>query len=165
MTAAGARELCAGVQAGEIVVFDKAYMDFAHLADLSLREVFWVTRAKDNLQCRVVRRFQAGRAGTSCATIIVATDRPVEVYPVDCAASPPWSKSTATSGNGLPDQQLTGAGQRRRPLRCRWQSRPSSSKSSRPCNWPTSSATTPTPCAGRSGRPCLPTSAALLGLP
>ena len=29
-----ARELCASVQAGEIVIFDKAYVDFAHLADL-----------------------------------------------------------------------------------------------------------------------------------
>src|SRR3989442_592327 len=40
-----ARELCAGIKAGEIVIFDKAYVDFAHLADLSLREGFWVTRA------------------------------------------------------------------------------------------------------------------------
>ena len=51
-----ARELCAAVQPGEIVIFDKAYLDFAHLADLSLREVFWVTRAKDHLRYRVVRR-------------------------------------------------------------------------------------------------------------
>ena len=58
-----AHELCAGVQAGEIVIFDKAYVDFAHLADLSRREVFWVTRAKDNLQCRVVRPLQHGRQG------------------------------------------------------------------------------------------------------
>jgi hypothetical protein len=58
-----AHELCAGVQAGEIVIFDKAYLDFGHLADLSMREVFWVTRAKDNLQCRVVRRLQHGRDG------------------------------------------------------------------------------------------------------
>jgi hypothetical protein len=55
-----ARELCANVQAGEIVIFDKAYLDFAHLADLSQRGVFWVTRAKDNLQCRVVRKLQEG---------------------------------------------------------------------------------------------------------
>lgn len=47
-----ARELCVGVQAGEIVVFDKAYVDFAHLADPFMREVFWVIRAKENLSCR-----------------------------------------------------------------------------------------------------------------
>ena len=41
-----AHELCAGVQAGEMVIFDKASVGFTHLADLSRREVFWVTRAK-----------------------------------------------------------------------------------------------------------------------
>ena len=35
-----ARELCANIQAGEIVIFDKAYVDFAHLADLAARDVF-----------------------------------------------------------------------------------------------------------------------------
>lgn len=58
-----ARELCAAVQPGEIVIFDKAYLDFAHLGDLSLREVFWITRAKDDLRFRVVRRLQQGRVG------------------------------------------------------------------------------------------------------
>ena len=58
-----AHELCAGVQAGEIVIFDKAYVDFTHLADLAMREVFWVTRAKENWQGRGVRRLQHGRDG------------------------------------------------------------------------------------------------------
>lgn len=66
-----ARELCAGVRAGEIVVFDKAYVDFAHLADLAMREVFWVTRAKDNLECRVVRKFQRGRVGNILADDLI----------------------------------------------------------------------------------------------
>ena len=44
-----ARELCAGVQSGEIVLFDKGYVDFGHLRDLGEREVSWVTRAKDNM--------------------------------------------------------------------------------------------------------------------
>jgi hypothetical protein len=43
-----AYELCADVKAGEIVVFDKAYVDFDHLHILDGRGVFWVTRAKDN---------------------------------------------------------------------------------------------------------------------
>ena len=51
-----AREVCAGIRAGEIVLFDKAYVDFAHLFDLLQRGVFWVTRAKDNLQFKVVQR-------------------------------------------------------------------------------------------------------------
>src|SRR2546428_1715949 len=53
-----AREVCAGIKAGEIVIFDKAYVDFAHLADLSMREVFWVTRAKNNLSFRLKHRYQ-----------------------------------------------------------------------------------------------------------
>jgi hypothetical protein len=51
-----AREVCAGIRAGEIVLFDKAYLDFAHLHDLNAHCVWWVTRAKDNLQFRVVKR-------------------------------------------------------------------------------------------------------------
>ena len=34
-----AHELCAGVQAGEMVIFDRACVDFAHLAGLAMREV------------------------------------------------------------------------------------------------------------------------------
>ena len=51
-----AREVCAGLRDGEIVVFDKAYGDFDHLADLQKRGVVWVTRAKDNLTVRCVKR-------------------------------------------------------------------------------------------------------------
>lgn len=51
-----AREMCAALQEGEIVVFDKAYVDFEHLADLESRGVIWVTRAKDNLKIRCVKR-------------------------------------------------------------------------------------------------------------
>ena len=58
-----AREVCAGIRAGEIVIFDKAYVDFEHLADLSMREVFWVTRAKDNMKFDVVRRYQKKASG------------------------------------------------------------------------------------------------------
>jgi hypothetical protein len=58
-----ARELCAALEAGEIVVFDKAYVDFAHLWDLTERGVFWVTRAKDNMQYRVRKRLLKKPAG------------------------------------------------------------------------------------------------------
>ena len=51
---AKAYELCAGLKAGEIVVFDKAYVDFKHLNILDERDVFWVTRAKDNMQYEVI---------------------------------------------------------------------------------------------------------------
>jgi hypothetical protein len=78
-----ARELCAGVRAGEIVIFDKAYVDFAHLADLAMREVFWVTRAKDNLEFRVVRKFQPGRLGNILADDLIelTTAKSLKAYP------------------------------------------------------------------------------------
>ena len=79
-----ARELCAGIKAGEIVIFDKAYVDFAHLADLSLREVFWVTRAKDNLSFRVVRKFQDGGCGKILRDDLIQLQAPASLqdYPV-----------------------------------------------------------------------------------
>jgi hypothetical protein len=49
-----AYELCANLKAGEIVVFDKAYVDFKHLNILDNRDVFWVTRAKDNMRYEVI---------------------------------------------------------------------------------------------------------------
>jgi hypothetical protein len=80
-----ARELCAGVKAGEIVIFDKAYVDFAHLANLSRREVFWVTRAKENLNCRVVRRFQQGVFSQILRDDLIELQTPVsrDAYPVE----------------------------------------------------------------------------------
>ena len=51
-----AREVCAGIRAGEIVIFDRAYVDFAHLFGLLIRGVFWVTRTKVNVQLRVVKK-------------------------------------------------------------------------------------------------------------
>src|SRR5208282_2341785 len=79
-----ARELCAAVKAGEIVIFDKAYLAFAHLADLSMREVFWVTRAKDNLNCRVVKRFQDGAIGKILRDDLIQLQTPASLqdYPV-----------------------------------------------------------------------------------
>lgn len=58
-----AREVCAGLREGEIVLFDKAYVDLAHLGQLTQRGVWWVTRAKDNLQYRVVKRHLKKTAG------------------------------------------------------------------------------------------------------
>ena len=56
--ASKARDVCAGLKDGEIVIFDKAYVDFVHLAELMERGVYWVTRAKDNLQYKVIQRLQ-----------------------------------------------------------------------------------------------------------
>lgn len=58
-----AREVCAGLAEGEVVVFDKAYVDFTHLHDLDARGVQWVTRAKDNLRCRSRRNLPVKKGG------------------------------------------------------------------------------------------------------
>ncbi len=79
-----ARELCAAVRAGEIVIFDKAYLDFRHLADLAQREVFWVTRAKENLRYRVVRRLQHGADGKILRDDVIQLTGPGRAaYPVE----------------------------------------------------------------------------------
>ncbi len=58
-----ARELCAGIKAGEIVIFDKAYVDYGHLWSLEDRGVFWVTRAKENLQFEVIENYPVAAGG------------------------------------------------------------------------------------------------------
>jgi len=58
-----AREVCASIAEGEIVVFDKAYVEFAHLRDLDARGVWWVTRAKDNMRYRAVKNLSRGHDG------------------------------------------------------------------------------------------------------
>jgi hypothetical protein len=50
-----AYSLCNTIRAGEIAIFDKAYVDFKHLYELHQRDVFWVTRAKDNMSYTVVK--------------------------------------------------------------------------------------------------------------
>jgi len=51
-------ELCSGLKAGEIVVFDMAYVAFAHLWQLTQRKVWWVSRVRENQQFRVVKKLQ-----------------------------------------------------------------------------------------------------------
>jgi len=57
-----ARELCAGLVADEVVIFDKAYVDFEHLHDLDARSVQWVTRAKDNMDYRAVKNLRPDKS-------------------------------------------------------------------------------------------------------
>jgi hypothetical protein len=53
---ARARQLCAGLLAGEIALFDKGYHQLMHFHELTERGVFFVTRPKDDLKLRVVAR-------------------------------------------------------------------------------------------------------------
>ncbi len=66
-----AREVCAGVKDGEIAIFDKAYMDFGHLWDLTQRGVVWVTRAKENLQYEAVESYSVKAGGKIVADELI----------------------------------------------------------------------------------------------
>lgn len=70
-----ARELCAGLLAGEIVLFDKAYVDFVHLCDLAARGVQWVTRAKDNMRFRVRKNLTKGKPNIIKDQLVVLTGK------------------------------------------------------------------------------------------
>jgi RNAse (barnase) inhibitor barstar len=75
-------ELCADIRAGEVVVFDKAYVDFAHLHSLSERDVFWVTRAKDNMAYEIVGQRTAPSGPILLdATIRLTVDKSRRDYP------------------------------------------------------------------------------------
>jgi hypothetical protein len=51
-----AREVCAGLRAGEIVLFDKAYVDFSHLLDLLRDDLIVLTTGKSKAQYPEVLR-------------------------------------------------------------------------------------------------------------
>ncbi len=78
-----ATALCAHLLAGEIALFDKAYVNFLHLHDLCQRGVFWVTRAKDNMAYRVVKKLQRKPKGKILRDdlIILTTAKSRKQYP------------------------------------------------------------------------------------
>lgn len=53
-----AKTLCSGLKDGEFVIFDKAYVDFAHLFELMQRGILWISRAKTNMAYRIVKKFK-----------------------------------------------------------------------------------------------------------
>ena len=71
-----AREVCAGIQPGEIVIFDKAYIDYRHLADLGERSIFWVTRAKTDMKFKVVQSYQAVAVGKILSDELIELETP-----------------------------------------------------------------------------------------
>jgi hypothetical protein len=73
-----AREVCAGLQSGEIALFDKGFVDFEHLRDLDERGIFWVTRAKENMACTVAHRLTKpeGKILRDEAVILNDLDKP-----------------------------------------------------------------------------------------
>jgi hypothetical protein len=77
-----AYRLCLNLKSGEIAVFDKAYVDFPHLADLDMRGVFWVTRAKDNMKYRIVKQHTKPKGDiVSDVLIELETPKSSKAYP------------------------------------------------------------------------------------
>jgi hypothetical protein len=76
-----ARELCAGVKSGEIVLFDKGYVDFAHLGDLDERGIGWVTRAKDNMAYTVLKKAPPSTDRKILKDEAIALNNPVQPAP------------------------------------------------------------------------------------
>jgi len=78
-----AREVCAGLSEGEIAIFDKAYVAFAHLWDLTKRHVWWVSRAKDNMACKVKKRLprSSDRRILKDELVVLKGHRSREQYP------------------------------------------------------------------------------------
>jgi len=58
-----ARVLCNQLKDGEIVIFDKAYVDFKHLFELTQRGILWVTRAKANMSYKIVKKLKITHRG------------------------------------------------------------------------------------------------------
>jgi hypothetical protein len=76
-----AKELCANLRDGEIVVFDKAYIDFPHLHTLDKRGVFWVTRSKSNIRYSLVNQRPVQGPILSDSIIEFEIEKSKEAYP------------------------------------------------------------------------------------
>jgi len=78
-----ARILCNPLRDGEIVIFDKAYVDFKHLFELFMRNVLWVTRAKTNMSYRIIKKFKSITEGIILdAEIVLDGYQTSKGYPV-----------------------------------------------------------------------------------
>jgi hypothetical protein len=68
---------CCGLKAGEIALFDRAYLDVRHLRALHQRGVFWVTRTKTSTRFRVLKT-RAIKNAAAVTGITILADEEVE---------------------------------------------------------------------------------------
>jgi hypothetical protein len=76
-----ARDLCAHLRPGEIVVFDRAHVEYAHLRHLDRWGIFWVTRAKENMAYTVVEEKPLPKEGKILRDQVIALRNPNMVGP------------------------------------------------------------------------------------
>ena len=138
-----AREVCAGVKEGEIVIFDKAYVDFDHLWDLEQRggDLGDAGQGEPAVRGGGAAAGQAGRQGgrRRVGRVEERRIRSRGLSGADAAGGGVGGGGRQGAPDDVPDQpadlesgdaspSCTGAGGR---------SKSSSSRSSRPCSWPT----------------------------
>jgi len=83
-----ASALCAGLKADDILLGDRAYVDFDFLNDLRLRGIHFVLRLKKNIKVRTVRKLPLGKpAKRGCKGVI--RDRQVKLVKSDTRAQYP----------------------------------------------------------------------------
>lgn len=76
------RILCNHLKDGEIVIFDKAYVDFVHLFELMKRGILWVTRAKTNMAYTIIQELGKARNGIILdAEIMLTVTKSATDYP------------------------------------------------------------------------------------
>ncbi len=87
-----AEALAATLEPGEIAVFDKAYIKFAFLYTLTGRGVFWVGRAKDNMQYKTIekKKIKEGSKIIRDELIILTNDKSFEQYPESLRLVEAW---------------------------------------------------------------------------
>ena len=68
--------LCTGLKAGEIAVFDMAYIDYEHLYSLDQRGVYWVSRVKESLRLRCVKKLLKQPVGNILRDDLVIAELP-----------------------------------------------------------------------------------------
>jgi len=72
-----ARSVCADLKEGEIAVFDRAYIDYTHLDELTGRGVFWVTRTMKTMAFRCVKHLVKKPEGKILSDQIVVLTGPL----------------------------------------------------------------------------------------
>jgi len=83
-----ASALCAGLKAGDILLGDRAYVDFTFLHDLHLRGIHFVLRLKKNIKVRTVRKLPLAKTAKKVSKGVIA-DRIVTLVKVDTRAQYP----------------------------------------------------------------------------
>ena len=76
-----ANRLCALLEAGEIALFDKAYIKFSFLYDLTCRGVFWVGTAKDNMIYKAMGQHTVPKKNIIKDVLIRLTGTKAQDYP------------------------------------------------------------------------------------